>query len=230
MGTSWEEIEGMAVTYIKNDPELNFNLANRRPVFFNTMTAFMKLAVPLFNRPPEILVKLRDHTEPDFGDVEIELQELTVGEFTADTGLTGYDICSAGIITEDKFGRMVYEPVKVTGYDSTAGTVTMNGNYPAGTVITVECYKGAEFRAELNDTEKQILAYAIYDVYEHRFDNDVLERMMKINDRNFTTRSEAGHMQANTARQKEVDRQLWGMMRAYQDNIEYLNIVKNANY
>lgn len=230
MGTSYEEIESMAMTTIKNDPELDFCLAGRRAVFFNTMAAFMKRAIPLVNRPPELVLKLREHTVPEFADAEIETENPIASEAVISTGLTGYDICSVGVIAENKFGQMEYTPAELVNYNKETGEVKINGDYEAGTVFTVECYRGAAFEADLNDTEKEIIAAAINVVYEYRFDNDSLERTLKISDRGFETKSEASHMTANTARRKLVEQELYGKLRAYQDNLEYINVVMNAKY
>lgn len=134
---------------------------------------------------------------------------------------------SVGILETDDFGDVSYTPVTDAEYDEESGIVTLNGAYEAGTVIEVDLYTSGSFDAELNETEKGILAFAIYNRYEHRFDNDVLERQAKIRDSAFTTISEASQTQAGTARQKEVDSQLYAMMRAYQDNVEYLALKKN---
>ena len=104
--------------------------------------------------------------------------------------------------------------------------MTLVGTFEAGSQVEIDLYTSGAFDAELNETEKGILAFAIYNRYEHRFDNDVLERQSKIRDSAFTTISEASQTQAGTARQREVDSQLYAMLRAYQDNVEYLAMAK----
>ena len=64
MGTSWESIETRAMTYIKNDLSLEWDMKNRLPVFYNRMRAYMMEAIPLFSRPPEMLLKLKDYAVP----------------------------------------------------------------------------------------------------------------------------------------------------------------------
>ncbi len=225
MGTSWEELEIRATTFIKNDLSLDWDKANRLPVFFNRMKAYMIEAIPKFNRPPEMLDKLATYTEPQFDSVNYTTVELPEGqtEQDFDTEITGANFVSAGIVAEDQFGDVQYTPVTAF-YDAETSIVTIEGDIPAGTNIEVDIYTSGEFEATLNDTEKGILAFAIYNRYEHRFDNDVLERQAKIRNSAFTTISEASQTQAGTARQREVDSQLYGMMRAYQDNVEYLRL------
>ena len=229
MGTSWEELEIRATTFIKNDLSLEWDKANRLPVFFNRMKAYMIEAIPKFNRPPEMLVKLAAYTEPQFDSVSYTTVELEEGqtEQEIDTGITGADFVTAGIVAEDQFGDVQFTPVQIN-YDSATGYAALEGDYAEGIAIEVDLYTSGSFDADLNDTEKGILAFAIYNRYEHRFDNDVLERQAKIRDSAFTTISEASQTQAGTARQREVDSQLYGMLRAYQDNVEYLRL-KNGS-
>ena len=225
MATSWEELEIRATTFIKNDLSLEWDKANRLPVFFNRMKAYMIEAIPKFNRPPEMLDKLAAYTEPQFDSVSYVTVELEQGttEQTVNTDVLGANYVSAGIIAEDSFGDVEYTPV-VCFYDAETGIVTIEGQYDAGLSVEIDLYTCGEFEADLNDAEKGILTFAIYNRYEHRFDNDVLERQAKIRDSAFTTISEASQTQAGTARQKEVDNQLYGMLRSYQDNVEYLRM------
>lgn len=226
MSTSWEEIEVRATTYIKNDLSLDWDKANRPAVFYNRMKAYMLEAITVFNRPPEMLGKLSAYLEPYLESHQIETIEES-GDWSFDTGITGAGIVSAGIITTDSFGDVEYTPVPVA-YDADNGDITLTGPFTAGQTLDLDFYFSGSFDADLNETEKGILAFAIYNRYEHRFDNDVLERQAKIRDSAFTTISEASQTQAGTSRQREVDSQLNGMMRAYQDNIEYLRL-KNGS-
>lgn len=226
MSTSWEELEIRATTFIKNDLSLDWDKANRLPVFFNRMKAYMIEAIPKFNRPPEMLAKLAAYTEPQFESVSyttVDGENQTVA-----TGVTGATVVSAGIIEEDDFVDVQYTPLTGVEYDAETGLVTLTGTFEAGSQVEIDLYTSGTFEADLNETEKGILAFAIYNRYEHRFDNDVLERQAKIRDSAFTTISEASQTQAGTARQREVDSQLYGMLRAYQDNVEYLRL-KNGS-
>ena len=225
MGTTWEELELRATTYIKNDLSLDWDKANRLPVFYNRMKAYMIEAIPKFNRPPEMLEKLAAYTEPKLDSVSYTTAAAETDPVVS-TGVLGASVISVGKMEEDAFGDPDYTPVEGYIYDPLTGNVTIPGTWEADTVFDIDLYTGGFFAADLNDTEKGILAFAIYNRYEHRFDNDVLERQAKIRDSAFTTISEASQTQAGTARQREVDSQLYGMLRAYQDNVEYLAVKK----
>ena len=67
--TLMEQIECAAMTYIKNDMSLDWDMKNRLPVFYRRMWNYMQAAIPLFNKPPTMLLRLRNYTEPQFSDV-----------------------------------------------------------------------------------------------------------------------------------------------------------------
>ena len=226
MGTAFELIECQALTYIKNDLSLDWDLKNRLPVFYRRMWNYMLAALPLFNKPPTMLARLHAYTEPQYSDVLFKVETAPDnGTVTVSTGITGMDICSAGIVANDEFGNPAYMPLTVTSYDAETGTVVISGAIAVGDEIDIDFYKSGFLNADLNPTECDILAFCIYDVWEHRFDNNALERASKVRDANFTTISEASQTAAGTARQHEVDSQLFDKLRMYEQNAAYMNTV-----
>ena len=217
------------MTYIKNDLSLDWDMANRLPVFYRRMWNYMLAALPLFNKPPMMLARLHSYTEPEYSDVLYSVSdEPTDGTVTVATGITGMDICSAGIVTEDEYGAPQYMPLKVDSYDSETGSVVISGAISLGDEIDIDFYKSGFLNVDLNPTERDILAFCVYDVWEHRFDNNALERASKIRDANFTTISEASQTNAGTDRQREVDSQLFDKLRMYELNAAYLKTVANS--
>lgn len=229
MGTTFEEIECRALTYIKNDLSLDWDMKNRLPVFYRRMWNYMLAAIPLFNKPPIMLSRLHAYTEPQYSDVLFTVEdEPTGGTVTVATSISGMDICSAGIVTEDEFGNPAYLPLTVDSYDAETGDVVISGSISVGDEIDIDFYKSGAFTADLNPTECDILAFCIYDVWEHRFDNNALERASKIRDANFTTISEASQTNAGTDRQKAVDSQLFDKLRMYEQNAAYMEVVAKS--
>lgn len=224
MGTSFEEIEISALTYIKNDTSLDWDLKFRLPVFYRRMWNYMEAALPLFNRPPAMLYRLKDYTAPNYSDVIVSADTIGL-DGSIDTGITGFELCSAGIIGTDAVGDPVYTPLKVESYDSETGVVVVSGEYDETDTIDIDFYSPGSLEASLNDTEKGILAFCVYVVWEHRFDNNALERASKVRDANFTTISEASQTQAGTARQLQVDAQLFDKLRQYEQAAAYLDTV-----
>lgn len=229
MGTAFETVECAALTYIKNDVSLDWDMKNRLPVFYRRMWNYMQAALPLFNKPPTMLARLHSYTEPSYSDVLYKVDsEPQNGTVTVATGITGMDICSAGIITEDEFGSPTYLPLKVDSYNSETGDVVISGGISLGDEIDIDFYASGSLNADLNPTEIDILAFCIYDVWEHRFDNNALERMSKVRDANFTTISEASQTNAGTDRQKAVDSQLFDKLRMYEMNAAYMKTVAGS--
>ena len=225
MGTTWEQVETQAMTYIKNDLSLNHDLNSRLPVFYNRMAAYMRAAMPRFNKPPEMMEKLGQYEAPSFAsfaytpDDDIEIGGSIQGE-------QGYDIVSVGILGEDAVGTPTYTPLEVGGYDPETGEITMNTAVLAETDLIVDFYRSGAFQNDLTDTEIDLLANCIYAVYEHRFDNNILERTSKIRDSSFTTVSEASMTQANTGRLRQVDEELNARLRAYEQGMAYLAVMR----
>ncbi len=228
MSTAWEPIEMQAMTYIKKDLSLDWDMKNRPAVFYNRMAAYMQWAIPYFNRPPEILLKLKNLTPPEFEDVDYAPLETQEAPVTIETGITGFDICSCGLLGKDQFGTKTYSPISCV-YDGDSGDVVINTALTLDDMLSINLYKRGEFAADLNQTEQSILAYGIYAAWEHRFDNNALERTAKIRDSSFATISEASQTNSGTARQKEVMQQLFGMLRHYEQNKNYINTVLNAD-
>ena len=226
MGTPFEKIECQAMTYIKNDMSLDYDMKNRLPVFYRRMWSYMASAIPLFNKPPTMLARLHSFTEPQYSDVLFAVDGDHTGEtITVSTGIAGMDICSAGIVTEDEYGNPAYMPLTVDSYNSETGVVVISGGINAGDEIDIDFYKSGSFAADLNVTECDILAFCIYDVWEHRFDNNALERASKIRDASFTTISEASQTNAGTERQSAVDIQLFDKLRMYEQTAAYMDVV-----
>lgn len=229
MGTTFEQIECAAMTYIKNDMSLDWDMKNRLPVFYRRMWNYMQAAIPLFNKPPTMILRLRNYTEPQFSDVLFQVsEEPNGGTVTVSAGISDMDIFSAGVLTEDEFGDPTYIPLSVESYDAETGKVVISGPISLGDEIDIDFYKSGSFSVELNPTEIDILAFCIYDVWEHRFDNNALERASKIRDANFTTISEASQTAAGTARQSAVDSQLFDKLRMYEQNCAYMKTVANT--
>ena len=229
MGTTFEAIEYAAMTYIKNDLSLDWDLKNRLPVFYRRMWNYMQAAIPLFNKPPTMLLRLRNYAAPQYSDVLYTVESEPVdGQITVQTQITDMDICSAGVVMDDEFGNPQYIPLTVENYNAETGEVLISGDMAEGDEIDIDFYKSGSFAVDLNETECDILAFCIYDVWEHRFDNNALERASKIRDANFTTISEASQTNAGTDRQKEVNSQLFDKLRMYELNCAYLKTVSNT--
>ena len=215
MGTTFEEIECLAMTYIKNDLSLDWDLKYRIPVFYRRMWNYMQAAKPLFNRPPQMITRLKAYTAPEYSDALCPVTEV------------GQD--GTVTVNKDEIGNPTYLPLTVDSYDPETGVVVVSGSVAVGDTIDIDFYKSGALEAELTDPEKDILAFCVYAVYEKRFDNNILERQSKVRDANFTTISEASQTAAGTSRQTAVDSQLFDKLRKYEQDAVYYKTVMNQN-
>lgn len=225
MGTSFEKIETRAMMYIKNDITLDQDLATRLPVFYNRMKSYMMAGKAYFNKPPKIQPLLSAYSEPLFEEGFYTIEAPKSAPVTAETGVKGYDICSAGIIADDKYGVPQYTPLEVVSYDSETGDVVINMSVTEDTEIVIDFYKSGSFNADLDDEQIEILAYCVYVAWENRFINNVIERTAKIRDSGFTPISEASQMDANTNRNKQVMDVLQDWLRRYEQNCKYIEVI-----
>ena len=225
MGTSFEKIEQRAMMYIKNDSSLDQDLITRLPLFYNRMKAYVMAGKAYFNKPPKMPTVLSAYEEPVFEEYFYTSDTTKMAPATVETGITGYTICSAGIIEEDVYGTPQYTPFEVESYDPETGIVIINAEIDKGETIVIDFYKSGEFNADLDDEQIEILAYCVYVAWENRFENNVLERAAKIRDSGFTPISEASHMDANTNRNKQVYDILQDWLRRYEQNCKYIEVV-----
>ena len=227
MPTPYEEVIARAMTYIKNDRSLQFDLEQRLPVFYQRMLGYLTAARTLFNRPPEVLDRTAPGTEPFFARLLPDTAEGIPAGSPIAAGVTDCGLCCAGLLTEGEFGGMDYTPLPVAAYDPAAGTVTLGEAVEAGARLELCFYRSGSFAAQLTETEQNILAYALYSVWETRQANDLLERKAKLRDSSFATISEASQTQAATERLQLVEQRLRNMIREYELDAEYRRVVRS---
>ena len=224
MGTAFETIETRAMMYIKNDITLDQDLTTRLPLFYNRMKSYLLAGKSYFNKPPRMTRLLGKYTAPLFEELFYVPAEEARAPITITTELTGYDIHAVGIIENDKYGVPQYVQIEST-YNAETGEVVINQDIAQGTNVVIDLYKSGEFEADFTDEQIEILAYCVYVAWENRFINNVLERTAKIRDSGFSPISEASHMAANTERIKLANDTLQDMLRHYEQNEKYIEVV-----
>lgn len=198
----------------QDDVRLQDELDENEAKFFRKMALYMKNAIPLFNRPPDIREWLA-HTDADYDDYSTETTSaLDAGE-TIETGITGYTLCSAGVLEEDDLGTIRYTPIDVT-YDSETGDVTLNELVGSGVEIQFDFYTDGYFDNDLTEEMKNILGMCLQYVWEKRFANDFLNRTPKIKDSSFDVGNEANWISKGTERMRAIYGQLNSAMIAFE--------------
>lgn len=229
MGTSWASVITDNALLIINDLRLNRELAENPALFFRKMAFYMKDAIPRFHRPPEI----RDwliYTEPSYDSLTVSVDEKKTADFTLETTVPGYEIMSAGIMTEDVYGNPVYTPAEA-GYNAETGDITIHASadepVEAGTVFSFDFYTDGVFANDLTDAQKRILALCLQDAWEAAFSNEWLNRVPRAKDRSFDAGNVANQTRSNTERRAAIKRQLDDALAAYEQNCAYMQGVKN---
>lgn len=210
--------------YIKNDITLDQDLTTRLPLFYNRMKSYMMAGKSYFNKPPKMTCILSKYTAPEFEEFFYVPAEDATAPIIIDTGILEFDIHSAGIIENDVYGVPQYTGIN-SEYNAETGEITINEDIPEGTNVVVDFYKSGEFEADLTDEQIEILAYCIYVAWENRFINNVIERTAKIRDSGFSPISEASQMSANTERIRLANDTLQDMLRHYEQNQKYGEVV-----
>ena len=190
----------------QSDDRLTDEMDENPAKFMRKMALYMKSAIPLFKRPPQVKIWLKREREPEYEDAEMVLEE-TVSAGSAMQGLEGYDMVSVGVLTEDEIGRVVYTPVKVS-YDAETGEITPSETLYTGADVQIDYYKDGRFANDLTDRMKEILGLCVQYVWERRFNNDFLARTPKIKDNSFNIGSESNWVAKGTERLNA----LWGQL------------------
>lgn len=231
MGTSWASVITDDAMLIINDLRLNEELAENPALFFRKMAFYMKSAIPRFNRPPEMKSWLT-YTEPVYNSLTYTVSEEQTEDFTISSGLTGYDLMSAGTMSEDVYGNPVYTPADIAAYDPETGEITVTASDAApvaqGTILSFDFYTDGAFDNDLTDAQRRILALCVQYVWETNFVNDWLNRAPRAKDRSFDAGNVSSQTRANTERANAVKRVLDDEMTGYAQSCEYMQTVNPA--
>jgi hypothetical protein len=226
-GTAWSEIiTGYAMVVI-DDERMTDDLAINAALFFRRMSLWMKTAMPMLNRPPELLTYLSEGlTEPVYDDAEwLSTQESTTGQTVVETGKTGYELCSCVIALTARNGDVTFIPYTDFTYDPDTGNVTFPQQDNAGTEYRLDFYTDGTFAHELTATQKRLLGLAVAVTWDNRFNRNWLNIQPKPHDKSFDTPNENTTMKESTARYKENAQLFFAELRKYEQDCAYMRMV-----
>ena len=227
MGTSWAEIiTNSAMLYI-DDVRLQEDLAVDPAQFFRKMSLYMNRAIPLMNRPPELLNFLTvGLTQPVFGDSTWEsTQESTTQETVVETGQIGFSLFSCVVSQTDSRGNVTFTPYTAARYDSGTGQVTFPVQAAAGTQYVLDFYTDGSFAQTLTLTQQSLLGQAIALTWDERFSRNWLNMQPKVHDNSFTTVNEGTYTEKTTARMKSNRAAFYDELRKYEQDCAFQNVV-----
>lgn len=203
------------------------------PALYLRQTWFLlRVAVSLFTHPVEMqtyLLGTADEpklTEPTFAETTITLDSEEEGPFVISLGAEykGFELASCRLRETASDGTVTYYAVDFT-YDGQTGDVTVQGNYPAGTVFDFDFANDGEFVNTLTPEMMDILGTGFGLTWRERFNADWLSLVAKVEDKSFKEQTRSSDKRANTEQIEAMRVAFAGKMRKFEQGIYYRNIV-----
>lgn len=219
-----------------NDINLQELASEDMPLYARQMWGYLRPAISLFTHPPDMnsyLVGTPQRSmliEPSYDACIYTVSEDIITTTVVDLGdrYSGFELYCARIRTTDAFGNIYYSPAPNVNYDSKAGQIILSASATApiqkDTVYEIDFYTDGYFLNTLTSEMMNILGYCFQVVWWTRFNNDYLSNVSKIEDRSFTEQNRANKMNADTARLRDVRRQLAEEMRRCEQRFAYRKV------
>lgn len=228
MATAWADIVAAAMVQI-DDVRLQDQLSTSPAQFYRRMAAWIKQAMPLLNRPPQLLAYLKkDMVAPEYADAEwASTAESMTAETTLNTGAIGYDLFSVVQVIEQDQGVVTYAPYADAQYDPETGDVTFPVQSAEGISYVLDFYTDGTFQT-LTDTQIRLFALAVAVVWDERFTRNYLNLQPKIHDSSFSTVNEATYTEKVSKRLHDNRIMFNDELRAYEQLCAYARAFQNA--
>ena len=230
MATTFSDIISLAMaSKIINDIRWEQDFRENAALFLRQKSKAMELAIPKFNRPPEIREYLA-YIAPSFDSYYDTEQNAITGTVTIHTGMTGYELCNVGLLTINQYSEAVYEPITSFTYNDETGDVIVQGNYPARTQFQIDFYTDGVFKNDLNMEIQEILCYCLNMVWETGFSGEWLNRTPILQDKTFRRAStESAWTEAQEHKRKALETALSDRLMKYEQNAQYRSVVMYKN-
>jgi len=223
--TTWADICSAAMVWI-DDLRLTEELSVSPALYYRRMALFVSSAVPMLNKPPELLdYLLSEKEDPSFGEFYwTSTAESTVVETAVATEQTGFDICSCVSVEVLDDGRVLQTPYAVE-YDAEAGIVIFPVQTQAGISYQLDFYTDGSF-ADLSESQMRLFALAVALVWEERFYGTWINRQPKIHDSSFTTVNEANYTEKTSQALGRTRIAFYDALRDYEQVCAYTKTVR----
>ena len=228
MATTFSDIITLALaSKIINDLRWEQDFRENAALFLRQKSESMLMAIPKFNRPPEMREYL-SFTAPSFGDFEYVTDSAVTGSITINTGKTGFELCNVGVLSVNQYQEADYTPVTGFSYNDETGDVTITGNYPANTEFQFDFYTDGVFDQDLNYEIQEILCYCLAMVWETGFSGEWLNRTPILQDKTFKRAStESAWTEAQEHKRRAIETALNDRLMKYEQNAQYRQVVIN---
>ena len=230
MATTFSDIISLAMaSKIIDDIRWEQDFRENAALFLRQKSKALELAIPKFNRPPEIREYL-EYTSPSFESYYECTESPISSTATFQTEMAGYELCNVGILSVNKYDEVEYTPVKDFTYDSETGNVIVLGNYPSKTEFQFDFYTDGVFKNELNMEIQEILCYCLNMVWETGFSGSWLDRTPILQDKTFRRAStESAWTEAQEHKRKAIETALNDRLMKYEQNAQYRSVVMYKN-
>ena len=230
MATTFSDIITLALTSkIINDLRWEQDFAENAALFLRQKSKAMEMAIPKFNRPPEMRQYL-SYTAPSFDSFYYTTDAAINDTSTISTGITGYELCNVGVLATNQYGEITYTPITGFNYNQETGDVVVNGNFPMHTEIEFDFYTDGVFDNELNPEIQEILCYCLNMVWETGFSGEWLNRTPILQDKTFKRAStESAWTEAQEHKRKATENALNDRLMKYEQNAQYRQVVMYKN-
>ena len=230
MATTFSDIISLAMaSKIIDDIRWEQDFRENAALFLRQKSKALELAIPKFNRPPEIREYL-EYTSPSFESYYECTESPISGTATFQTEMIGYELCNVGILSVNKYDEVEYTPVKDFTYDSETGNVIVLGDYPSKTEFQFDFYTDGVFKNDLNMEIQEILCYCLNMVWETGFSGSWLDRTPILQDKTFRRAStESAWTEAQEHKRKAIETALNDRLMKYEQNAQYRSVVMYKN-
>lgn len=225
MGTTFSDVLLNDVMTLIDDITWREELALSPAAFLRAKSLYLVLGIPRFNHPPEAQLWLRN-TPPVYDDYAYTAQTDETAPVVLETGLTGFDLCSVTVRTQNGNDVQV-TPVNASDvtYDTGTGRVTVETALSAGQTLDVDFYKDGVFERELTGEMRRILALCVQTVWENRFSGEFLARTMKISDKTFVAANESTWTREQQAKGTAMMRALNDELARFEQNLAARQVI-----
>ena len=228
MSTGWAEVVNAALTVI-DDERLAELIAISPAQFYRKMSAYVRFALPMLNRPPELSKMLREGAQAPRCDESIWIstaQSLT-GQTEIATGKIGYGLFSASLRLPTPAGDAGYEPYPAAAYDAETGVVTMPAQSAEGLEYSLDFYEDGTLPT-LSDAQTRLAAMAVAIVWDQRFERDWLSITPKLHDSSFDPVNEATYMEKGSQRLQRNISAFNDALRHYEQDCAYATATQGS--
>lgn len=200
---------------IRWQEELEFDPAK----FFRAKSDYVMMALPLLNRPPDLLTYLQKGlVKPSYNSLRVDVPEQG-----AVINVPGgpYDVVSCVRIGADNIEQTRYDNIT---YDAEEGTVTFPAQDLGGYTYEIDLYADGSCQ-ELTSSMMRLFALAVAVVWDQRFDRNWLNMQMKIKDSSFSTAAEGQYAEKISQRYQRNTAMFVDELRKFEQDIAYHNVV-----